>query len=227
MEYLREQPIVSLADGEMDTFIADVFTPRPAFDEIARFSDAWSTKAAEKMQEAMERKNCAVTWVQLVIDQHGLLVFLRVAKTLHLGNVKTASKVILRCLPDKQRLAAERSLRPLDEVDRDRIASWQTVASLRPAGTKRPRESDEEEEYQSLAKRAKIAESTAEPAAALLAEYYDGSSSEEEEVVAPRLMLTNGSEQPPAPNAFDPTSVWEYRVKCEGVIIVAEVGERP
>ena len=61
MEYLREQPIVSLADGEMDTFIADVFTPRPAFDEIARFSDAWSTKAAEKMQEAMERKNCAVT----------------------------------------------------------------------------------------------------------------------------------------------------------------------
>ena len=50
MEYLREQPIVSLADGEMDTFIADVFTPRPAFDEIARFSDAWSTKAAEKMQ---------------------------------------------------------------------------------------------------------------------------------------------------------------------------------
>ena len=45
MEYLREQPIVSLADGEMDTFIADIF----AFDEIARFSDAWSTKAAEKM----------------------------------------------------------------------------------------------------------------------------------------------------------------------------------
>ena len=227
MEYLRKQPIVSLADGEMDTFIADVFTPRPAFDEIARFSDAWSTKAAEKMQEAMERKNCAVTWVQLVIDQHGLLVFLRVAKPLHLGNVKTASKVILRCLPDKQRLAAERSLRPLDEVDRDRIASWQTVASLRPAGTKRPRESDEEEEYQSLAKRAKIAESTAEPAAALLAEYYDGSSSEEEEVMAPRLMLTNGSEQPPAPNAFDPTSVWEYRVKCEGTIIIAEVGKRP
>ena len=49
---------------------------------------------------------------------------------------------------------------------------------------------------------------------------------EEEEVVAPRLMLTNGSEQPPAPNAFDPTSVWEYRVKCEGVIIVAEVCAR-
>ena len=45
--------------------------------------------------------------------------------------------------------------------------------------------------------------------------------------MAPRLMLTNGSEQPPAPNAFDLTSVWEYRVKCEGVIIVAEVGERP
>ena len=231
MEYLREQPAVSLADaGVVDNFIADIFQPRPAFDDIARFSEAWSTQAAEKMQTVMKRKNCAVTWVQLVIDQHGLLVILRFGHPIILGAAKTAAKNFLRCLPDDQRLAAEQSLRPLDEVDRDRLAAWQTVESLRPAGHKRPRESDEEEEYQSLAKRAKIAESNAKPAAALLAEYYDGSSSEEEEVMAPWLMLTNGAVQrqpSTAPSILDPTSVWEHRVKCEVAIIVAEVGERP
>ena len=71
--------------------------------------NAFRPLTVKEMQQAMKRKNCAVTWVQLVIDQHGLLVFLRVANPLHLGDVKTASKVILRCLPDKQRLAAERS----------------------------------------------------------------------------------------------------------------------
>ena len=224
MEYLREQPVVSLADpGQSEAFIADVFQPRPAFDEIC-------TDAAEKMRAVMERKNCAVTWVQLVIDQHGLLVILRFGHPSILGAAKGAANVILRSLPDDGRLAAEQSLRPLDEVDRDRLASWQTVESLRPAGTKRPRETDEEEDYQSLAKRAKTAESNAKSAAALLAEYYDGSSSEEEEVIAPRLMLSNGSEQPQpsaAPSVLDPTSVWEHRLKCEVAIIVAEVGERP
>ena len=41
MEYLREQPVVSLADTfQSQTFIADIFQQRPAFEEIARFSGA-------------------------------------------------------------------------------------------------------------------------------------------------------------------------------------------
>ena len=244
MDYLREQPTVSLADaGAMDNFIADIFQPRPAVDDIARFSEAWSTQAAEKMQTVMKRKNRAVTWVQLVIDQHGLLAFLRVANPLHLGNVKLAAKVLFKCLPapftNEQRCAVQKSLRPLDEVDRDRISAWQTVDSLRPAGQKRKRpckqdESEQDyrppihrphvtEEYRTLAEQAKILESNAKPMAELLAE----ESSSEEEVVlqAPRLMLTDGSEQPQTlavPNILDPASVWEYRAKSEAVIIVAK-----
>ena len=113
MEYLREQPAVSLADaGVVDNFIADIFQLRPAFDDIAHFSEAWSTQAAEKMQTVMKRKNCAVTWVQLVIDQHGLLVILRFGHPIILRAAKAAAKNFLRCLPDDQRLAAEQSLRP-------------------------------------------------------------------------------------------------------------------
>eukprot|EP00973_Karenia_brevis_P041451 5735341-Karenia_brevis.AAC.1 len=62
------------------------------------------------MQQAMGRKNCAVTWVQLVVDQHGLLAILHFQHPLILGAAKTAASVILRCLPDEQRRAVEQSL---------------------------------------------------------------------------------------------------------------------
>ncbi len=239
MECLREQPVVSLADpGQAQTFIADVFQPRPAFDEIARFSEAWSTEAAEKMQQVMTRKKCPVTWVQLVIDQHGMLAILRFQHELQLCDAKKTAKVVLGCLPDKQRLAVE-SLRPLDEVDRDRLAAWQTVESLRPAGKRKRPVDESDDEYQSHAKRAKT-ESNAKSMAELLAELSDGSSSEEE-MAPPRLMLANGSSSaqeqimPPrgapstlaVPSLLDSAAVWEYRAKRESVIIVAEAGERP
>ena len=102
MPFLRERPIVSLTcSNEIDTFIADIVQPRPAFDEIARFSNAWSNQAAEKMQDTMKRKNCAVTWVQLVVDQHGVLVILRFGHPIILGAAKSAAKVILKCLPNR------------------------------------------------------------------------------------------------------------------------------
>ncbi len=140
MQSLREQPIVSLADaGNSDTFIADVFQPRPPFDEIENFQ-VWAGEAAEKIQEAMKRKNCAVTWVQLVIDHVGFMTILRFTHPLILGDAKTATTAIFKCVPapftDEQRRAVQQSLRPLDEVDRNRLAAWQTVASLRPAGKK-------------------------------------------------------------------------------------------
>ena len=247
MQFLREQPAVSLADaGPMDTFIADILDRRPVFDDIARFSAAWSTQAAEKMQAAMERKNCAVTWVQLVIDQHGLLVILRFGHPNILCAVKTAANVILRCLPDAQRLYAQETMRPLDEVDRDRITAWQTVESLRPqsgaAERKRPRDPDEfepypipkrhrphvTEEYISLADVAERTERNKKPIAQLLAEWDDDS---EEEWVLPRPMLTNGNDDnlttQTAPRLDDPAGMWKYRAETEAIIVIAEVGERP
>ena len=36
MEFLREQPVVSLTDGESKTFVADIFQPCPDFDHTKR-----------------------------------------------------------------------------------------------------------------------------------------------------------------------------------------------
>ena len=245
MEYLRKQPVVSLADTfQSQTFIADIFQPRPAYEEIARFSRAWSTQAAEKIQAAMMRKNCAVTWVQLIIDEQGLLAILRYEHPLILGDAKKAASVILRCLPKEQHRAAEQGLRPLDEVDRNRILAWQTIESLRPVSQKRkcpPKQdkSDEVcldiEEYIPIAEHTRMAENIM---AELLAEESDVS---DNEMTVPRLMLTDGSSAKrfadgtvksraqtlAVPSILDPAAVWEYRAKCEAVIVVAEAGERP
>ena len=139
--FLREQPVVSLTDSGMHrTFMADVVHERPAFHDIKRWSEAWSPDAVKKIEEAMKRKNCAVSWIQFVVDQHGLLVILRFKHPVILGAAKTATQSLLRCLPDEAtQVAATQSLRPLDEVDATRIRAWQTVASTRPRGEKRAR----------------------------------------------------------------------------------------
>ena len=74
MDFLHEQPVVSLVGpGQAQTFIAEVFQARPSVDKFAQLSQE-SAEAAKKIRQVMDRKNCAVTWVQLVIDQHGVLV---------------------------------------------------------------------------------------------------------------------------------------------------------
>ena len=256
MEYLREQPVVSLADTfQSQTFIADIFQPRPAFEEIARFSGAWSTQAAEKIQAAMMRKNCAVTWVQLIIDEQGLLAILRYEHPLILGDAKKAASVILKCLPKEQRLAVEQGLRPFDEVDRNRILAWQTLESLRPVSQTRECPPEQDKSDEACLDHTRMAESIL---AELLAEESDVSDSEGK-LVPPRLsaerggsaergsgaaipaMLTDGSSAKrfqdgtvksqvqtlAVPSILDPAAVWEYQAKCEAVIIVAEVGECP
>ena len=107
MDFLHEQPVVSLAGpGQAQTFIAEVFQARPPVDKFAQLSQE-SAEAAKKIRQVMDRKNCAVTWVQLVIDQHGVLVILRYEHPLILGDAKKAASVVLRCLRDDQQLAAQ------------------------------------------------------------------------------------------------------------------------
>ena len=228
--------------------MANVFEPRPAFADIVRFSKAWHTEAVARIEQAMQRKNCPVSWIQFVVDKDGFLVILRLEDVRHLGNAKSAAKVVLDCLPDEAaRLNAMKSLRPLDEVDANRIRAWQTVASLRPRGEKRAREEDQSDEDElaiHFVKRARsepteVALVNPQPpvsnkksAAQLLAELSNASdSSDEEEVAPPRFMLTDGpapgGSEEEEPDLLDPTSVWGHKVKTEATIVLAEVGERP
>ena len=135
--FLRELPVVSLTDGDGDSqdFIADFPEPRPSLEHAKIWSEKWRAHIVEKATEAMKRKNCAVSHIQFAVDQHGFLVIMCFNHTLLLGDAKRAAKVLFKCLPDEATCrAAQKGLRPLDEVDADRIRAWQTAASLRPKG---------------------------------------------------------------------------------------------
>ena len=150
MAFCCERPAISLAGpGDADTFIAEVFKPRPSFDGMVRFQ-SWGSEANQKMREAMNRKRCAVGWVQLVADQCGVLALLKFQHEVQLGDAKKAAKVIFGWLPKEQHCAVQQGLRPLDEVDRDRLAEWMTIESLRPKGQTR-KCVDEEDEAKGVA----------------------------------------------------------------------------
>ena len=248
MAFSCERPVVSLAaPGEVNTFVADVFKPRPSFDEMARFQ-AWGNEAGEKMRKATDRDKCAVSWVQLVVDQHGFLAILKFRQDIQLCHAKSAAKALLNFMPVEARRSLQLGLRPLDEVDRDRIMAWETLESLRP---KRPRQEEEEEEGDEdevkLFFKRRRTEETADAAgedpvppaeqpkkktaAELLAELASESESEAEAVEQPRLMLTGAAAPSPStialPDTFDPASVWEFRAKQEATIVFAEAGARP
>ena len=216
--FLRELPVVSLTDGDGDSqdFIADFPEPRPSLEHTKIWSEKWRAHIVEKATEAMKRKNCAVSYIQFVVDQHGFLVIVCFNHTLLLGDAKRAAKVLFKGLPDGATCrAARKGLRPLDEVDADRIRAWQTAASLRPKGKKRTREESDDEtaviRFVKPRQEQKKAEPAKKTAAELLAELSDASSSEEEEVPQPRLMLTNGPTGATVPTeANGPTDATDY-----------------
>ena len=58
MEFLSQVPTLALSEeqkGKQSTFCADVFQPRPAFDEIQN-SASWSVSAQAQIEEALKRK---------------------------------------------------------------------------------------------------------------------------------------------------------------------------
>jgi hypothetical protein len=228
MEPLSVRHIINLARAGK-TFIADVLQPRPDFDELAQ-AQSWFTEAKVKMEEAMSRKNCQVAWSQLVVDQSGALVLLHFKHDVIVGAAKTAAGAILKCLPEKHHATAKHGLRPLDEVDRDRITAWETLDSMRPAsGVKRKREDDDDEVEIRFVPKGDPIEAPL-PKGPTLEEWMAAESSDDDlPIPPPRLMLTNGPSPsvPTTVNFLDPTSVWEHRAKTEVALVMVEVGERP
>ena len=56
--FLRELPVVSLADGNGDSqqFVVDFPEPRPSFEHVKLMTDKWRAQIVEKVTEAMNRK---------------------------------------------------------------------------------------------------------------------------------------------------------------------------
>ena len=171
MQFLSQAPALALSEegGKQSTFCADVFQPRPPFEEVQSFA-AWSDSAQAQMEEALQRNNCPVSWVALYVDEAGMLAVIQFKHRLILGHAKTSAEAVLHALPEKQRRAVELGLRPLDELDALRIKAWKTVGALRPNEDDSSDSSAEEEEAEISFVPTGAAVAEAPPAAPTLAE---------------------------------------------------------
>ena len=132
MQFLCGQFRVSLTEGtRTQTFALDLLQARPDFERITTFHQ-WSAEARVKMQEAIKRQACPVTWAAIVVDESGILLVLRFKQCIQPRNAKSAARCLMHCLPDQQQdltldEIVQKDLRPLDEVDKNRISSWKKL----------------------------------------------------------------------------------------------------
>ena len=220
MDFLREKLTVTTADpGLSETFFADLSQPRPDFDTLVAFA-GWSATVQQEMTATKARKNCPVAWVGLFVDQVGLSIILHFAHPLQLCDAKMAARTLTRFLVKDMQQALWSSLRPLDELDRKRIDGWHTPVSVRPPGLGKKRAREEAEgECQTLAKRPKT-----------MAEWLAEDSGDEEDwPPAPSFLCIQDVRRKPDELGVsqDLSVLWEYRMKTEGTVVVAEAGERP
>ena len=137
MDFHREQLTVTLTEDtghEHTCFAADLFSPRPPFQEILDFQD-WAGKLQESLGPLMARKTCSVQWLALFVDEQGAWLMATHKSGQAVNNMRQSLKTLLSGVPKEQQKCvsnALRSLRPLDQEDKSRIDAWQSLDSLRP-----------------------------------------------------------------------------------------------
>ena len=134
MDFLRQPLAVSLSKhsgSKHVCFAGDMFHPRPSFEEILEFKE-WVEKLQEDITKLMGRKVCPVDWLSFYIDCEGVWMLATPKSEQSVNNMRQALNTILVALPKEQRRAVEDSLRPLDELDAERLAAWKNVDDLRP-----------------------------------------------------------------------------------------------
>ena len=97
--FLCKLPTVSLADVKSKFFIADFPESRPPFEHIKLWVEEWRAQIDKGVTEVMKRKNSAVSCIQVLVDQHGLLVTACFKHPIIVSTAKTALRAIFHRMP--------------------------------------------------------------------------------------------------------------------------------
>jgi len=192
MDFLSARPLMTaVGTGRGTSFAADVFHGRPSFEEIQGFQGIMDAIGLE-VEASMQRKNCHLASIDLIIDGEGLIGIFVFKGKLIVGNAKSAMVTLLKALPEAQQQAVQDTLRPFDYLDMLRVGKMRTVAGLRPYEEASSEEEEEPEVKIEFRKNRTPAEVQAdiekEPRARTMAEFL----ATEDEVEVPRRNLLEG-----------------------------------
>jgi hypothetical protein len=174
---------------------------------MQRFA-SWGAAIQEQMQLSMQRRACPLKWVGLFVDQKGMLALFQFNQAVILGHAKTSAEVIMHALPKDQQRAVYLGLRPLDELDQQRIIGWKTPLALRPA------ESDSDEASSDEGPR---------PVAELLAREPPAKRRRCQDLALPMQPQC----QDLALVGTDHTATWAYLARLYATVHVLSAGDQP
>lgn len=233
MSFFRGRLGFSLADrasSKHTCFAADLLSPRPPFAEIAACrADAqkWQTEVAALMAS----KKCPVRWLAIFVDLEGAWLLTVATSEQQVSSMRAALVRVLTPLPAQQRHAVEESLRPLDELHRDRAAAWKTVDDLRPKEHTSARD-----HAHAPTTRPPEATQPAPTVNEFLEQCHSDSESEEEVLSMPQTIVLHGA----AATELNINAIidrrghsdtalarWIFRAQNWATVVVISVGERP
>ena len=146
MQFLADVPVVQLAIGagcrNYRFFAASLFDTRPSLEEMVRFRPV-AANLEQEILELQARKTCPFAHVGVYVDGQGAWVLAKTHTGVQLDSARGSISTILAPLPAEQRLCVSTSLHAFDELDKVRLNTWSTVASLRPKFPKAPTPADD------------------------------------------------------------------------------------
>ena len=140
-------PKLHLTEGSSkhSCFMADLFEPRPEWGAMLAYQETM-TRIQASVAKLAARESCPFQCLGIYIDSRGACVVATTKIEMQLCNVRSALSTVLQPLDIYEggaqvtsRKRVEKSIRPLDALDKIRLDEWKTVAQLRPPFPKTPK----------------------------------------------------------------------------------------
>ena len=192
MELLSQMPRLHLIDGasKHSCFIADMFEPRPKWDAMLAYRETM-TVIQSYVEKLVTRESCPFKHLGIYIDSRGACVVATAKIEMQLCNVRSAISTLLQPLDAYEkgaqvtsRKCVEKTIRPLDALDKVRLDAWSTVSQLRPPFPKTPKPEKPTPPHTNLKEFLAACES-----------------SDSEDDGPPMLSIEDGMVEPPCPDA--------------------------
>ena len=114
-------------------------------DEALEKINVGRAEEAEKIQNELAKSfvssSRAVQSVAVYIDRIGALALFSMKRRVSKANAKTAVMTIMRALPFEQQRTIEKTLHPMNELDKERVEAFEPVTSCKPKGFTGPSKS--------------------------------------------------------------------------------------
>ena len=126
-------------------FIAELFEPRPDANAMVVYRDNMVALQAA-VEEIASRERCPFAQLGIYIDEQGACLLATAKVEMQLCHARSGLSTLLQPLDTYEtgarvtsRKRMEKSIRPLDALDKLRLDAWSTVHQLRPPFPKTPR----------------------------------------------------------------------------------------